>query len=84
MKQLTNRKKSQSGQSLIEYLILVSVMGIATIGIVRLLGHNVKARLTEAVWALNGQERKVESEKPNEKHYQNSDLSNFFEGAQKK
>ncbi len=40
-----NKFKALAGQSLTEYLILVSLIGIGSIGVVQTLGHNIQSRL---------------------------------------
>jgi len=47
-KQPKTIKKKQKGQGLIEYLILVALMGVATIGVIRILNQTVKSRFASA------------------------------------
>ena len=82
-KQVKNRFKKR-GQGLIEYLILVALMGVATIGIIRVLNQTIKARFASAVYALQGKPKKVKTESVKEQDYKKSDLSNFMNGAASK
>ena len=72
---------SQRGQGLIEYLILVALMGVATIGIVRTLNQTVKSRFANAIYALQGRNQKAKTHNMKKEEYQRSDLSNFMSGS---
>ena len=74
----TNKKR---GQGLIEYLILVALMAVATIGIVRVLNQTVKARFANAIYALQGSTKKVKTESVKSSDHKKSDLSDFVSGA---
>lgn len=76
--------KKQKGQGLIEYLILVALMGVATIGVIRVLNQTIKSRFASAVYALQGKPKKVRTESLKEQNYTKSDLSNFMNGAASK
>ena len=69
------------GQGLIEYLILVALMGVATIGIIRTLNQTVKSRFANAIYALQGRKQKAKTHQLKKGEYQRSDLSNFMSGA---
>ena len=71
----------QRGQGLIEYLILVAIMGVATIGIMRTLNQTVKSRFANAIYALQGRNQKASTHNMRKEEYQRSDLSNFMSGA---
>ena len=71
----------QRGQGLIEYLILVALMGVAAIGIVRTLNQTVKSRFANAVYALQGRNQKAKTHNMKKEEYQRSDLSNFMSGS---
>ncbi len=75
---------NQKGQGLIEYLILIALMGVATIGVIRVLNQTIKARFASAVYALQGKPKKVKTESLNKRDYQKSDLSDFMNGAASK
>ena len=74
-------KRNNRGQGLIEYLILVAIMGVATIGIIRTLNQTIKSRFANAIYALQGRNQKAKTHNLNKKEYQRSDLSNFMSGA---
>ena len=77
---ITNSK----GQGLIEYLVLVALMGIATIGIIRTLNQTLKSRFANAIYALQGKPQKARMEKLSKKALEKSDLGNFVTGAASK
>lgn len=73
---------NQRGQSLIEYVILVALVGVATIGMVRLLQKSVKVNLANVVHALQSDEKRKESfERITEDDVRKSDFSDFMNGA---
>lgn len=72
--------QNQRGQSLVEYLLLVALMAIATIGILRLLNHTVQAQFANVTNVLQG-ENKVSFEKVEKSDYRKKDMSNFMSGA---
>lgn len=78
-------KKKQSGQSLTEYLILVALIAISSIGIIRVLGQTTRAQLSNITNALQGgHSRKVKSIKVRSTHYSQKDLSDFMKNASNK
>ena len=79
-----NQKNKKRGQGLIEYLILVALMGVASIGVIRVLNQTIKSRFASAVYALQGTPKKVQTESVREQDYKKSDLSNFMNGAASK
>jgi pilus assembly protein Flp/PilA len=72
--------RNQRGQGLIEYLIIVALMGVATIAIVRVMGETVSAKFASVTHALQG-ERKSIKPRIEESHYKKKDLGNFFDGT---
>ncbi len=73
--------KSQKGQSLIEYLILVALMAIASIGIVKVLGQNLQGQFARVTHALKGESTKPRLRSVNKSYYKQKDLGDFFDGA---
>lgn len=73
--------RNQRGQGLIEYLIIVALMGIATIAIVRVMGQTVSSRFASITYALQGVKKSATSESVDESHYKKKDLGNFFDGV---
>lgn len=77
MKRLSNER----GQGLIEYLIIVALMGVAAIAIVRVLGQTVNSRFASITYALRGEKKSVQAEKVDESYYKKRDLGDFFNGV---
>ena len=74
--------RNQRGQSLIEYVILVALVGVATIGMVRLLQKSVKVNLANVVHALQSDGKRKESqERVTEDDLRKADFGNFMNGA---
>lgn len=76
------RLRNQRGQSLIEYLILVSLMGIASLVAVRTLSQNVITRfaiISDAIHGSKGPARKMD--RIEESQTKKRDMSDFFRGS---
>ena len=77
--------QNQKGQALMEYLILVCLMGVACIGMVRLLQNTVNVNFANAVNSLQGgSSRKVSYEKVEESDTKKKDFSDFMRGSSKR
>lgn len=81
-KQKSKKFLNQKGQGLIEYLIIVALVAVATMGVVRVVGANVSVQFARVNQALGGKavdhmnEHNVSKDMVKKK-----DLSNFLEGA---
>lgn len=75
------KRRRQAGQGLIEYLILVALMAVATIAVVRSLSHVVQARFANALYAIQGVKKTVRTETFSEDQIRKKDLSDFMNGA---
>ena len=73
--------KNQRGQGLIEYLIIVALMGVATIAIVRTMGTAVEGKFATITEALQG-DKKSHKVQVGADLYKKKDMSNFFDGIQ--
>ena len=79
-----NKIQNQKGQGLIEYLILVAIIAVATIGIVRVVGANVAVQFANVAKALgSGDDNQLKAENIDAGMYSKKDLSNFLKGAAK-
>lgn len=72
---------SNRGQGLVEYLILVALMGVATIGVVRVCNQVLTTRFAKVAMAIQGKNDSVENVDVNKSLYKKRDLGDFFEGA---
>jgi pilus assembly protein Flp/PilA len=74
--------QNQKGQGLIEYLIIVALVAVATIGIVRVVGQNVSVQYANIAKALGGEDdRQYTAGKVEDQMYKKKDLSDFLHGA---
>lgn len=78
---LSQALRNQRGQGLIEYLVIVALMGVATIAIVRVMGQTVTSRFASVTYALQGKRKQVTPEKVEESYHKKKDLSDFFDGV---
>lgn len=78
-----SRFSNERGQGLIEYLILVALMAVATIGIVRVLNKNVNAQFANIICGLQGRQcrNKASLEKVEDSALKKRDLSDFLNGS---
>ncbi len=76
-----NRAKNRRGQAIAEYLILVALVGIASIAVIQVLSTNLRRKIGDVANAIGGKSsEKIESKKVEADHYEIKDLSNFKEG----
>lgn len=76
--------KSQKGQGLIEYLIIVCLVSVASIAVMRVIGQNINAKFSQVANSIQGKKSTaggVHMDEIRETHYKKRDLSNFFSGA---
>lgn len=73
--------RNSRGQSLIEYVILVALVGVASIGMVRLLQSSVKVNLARIVNGLQGKSARAKHETLREDDTRKSDFGDFMNGA---
>jgi Flp pilus assembly pilin Flp len=73
--------KNENGQGLVEYLVIVALMGVAAIAIVRVMGQTVSSRFASVTYALQGVKKSAEAAPIEESHYKKKDLGNFFDGV---
>ena len=76
-------KKNQRGQGLIEYLIILALMGAATIGITIKLNQTVRRQFVNVIYSLQGGEpRRAHRVQIYESDQSRRDFSNFLNGSQ--
>ncbi len=74
--------KNQKGQTLIEYLIIVALVGVGSIALMRAVSQNINAKFAGVVHALGGQvEGNRSSQKVSENMYRKRDLRDFVRGS---
>ncbi len=78
MASITNER----GQGLIEYVILVALVAVATMGMVRVLQHTVKVNLANVIHSLQGDRTRREAfEKVDKSDLRKSDFTDFMNGS---
>ena len=79
-----NFKKNfdQRGQGLIEYLTLVALISVATIGVVKVVGSNLSKKYENINRALGASRTtELKAENASDSSLKQKDLSNFLDGA---
>jgi Flp pilus assembly pilin Flp len=78
MKRILNQK----GQSLVEYLVIVALVGVSGIAIMRSVGQNVNVQFAKVAKALGGEVRGTpKADAISETAYKRKDLRNFMSGS---
>lgn len=72
--------RNQRGQGLIEYLIIVALMGVATIAIIRTMGNVVSSKFAAISYQLQG-EATAPKARIDKRSHQKRDMGDFFKGA---
>lgn len=75
--------RNQNGQGLVEYVILVALVGVATIFMVRKLQHTVIVNMANITHALqsNDKKRKESFDRVDAEDVRKRDFSDFMNGA---
>ena len=67
------------GQGLVEYLILVGLISLASVAVVRIVGKNVSELYARVSTKLRGEHDHIQMTRPDESTYQAKGLNNFDE-----
>ena len=70
-------QRRKRGQAISEYLILVALVAVASIGVIQVLSSNLRLRLGRVAAQLGGQDMNRRAERVEEEHYQIRDLGDF-------
>ena len=76
--------KKNSGQGVIEYIILVAIIAVASMGIVKILGHTVSTKLAQITLSLQGKSnraKQIEEPEVKKKHSQERGMDDFYESS---
>lgn len=73
--------KNKNGQGLIEYLMLVALIAVATIGVVKVVGHNLGKKYENINRALGASGDELQAVNASKSAISQKDLSNFLDGA---
>ncbi len=76
-------KQNNRGQSLIEYMVIVALMAVATMGVMRILSQTTRGKLATIIQSLQGGKSnvRVKFEKIGKEDIQKKDMGNFFRGS---
>ena len=74
---------NQRGQGLIEYLIVVALIAVATIGVVRVVGQAVATRFASVSQALQGKNKRYAVDAIDENLLKRRDMGTFMNGVGK-
>ncbi|CAN5468311.1 hypothetical protein BH10BDE1_BH10BDE1_25560 [soil metagenome] len=69
------------GQGLVEYLIIVALIAVATIGVIRVMGQAVTSRFATISYALQGDKKKPPVDAIDETLLRKKDLGDFMNGV---
>ena len=73
---------NQKGQGLIEYMILVALIAVASIGVTMSMQETLTAKLTTITHKLQGRRGgTVQADQVQESQYRKKDLSDFMQGS---
>ncbi len=73
--------QNQRGQGLIEYLIVVALIAVATIGVMRFVGQSVSSKFAEIGYALDGKKKTVAIDTLDDNLVKKRDLGDFLNGV---
>ena len=77
----TKSLNNQRGQGLMEYLILVALVTVASIGVVRVVGSNISRQYAKINKSLGSEDRSPQLLTVDQDDLQKKDLSNFMNGS---
>lgn len=77
-----NLIKNQKGQGLVEYIILVALISVATIGVVKVVGNNVATQYENINRSLGAKNKgKLSINNASDSALKQKDLSNFMDAS---
>ncbi len=79
MKKIYNKK----GQGLVEYMVIVALMAVATMGMMRILSNTTTKKLASITQTIQGSRAglSIEMEQIEESDIKKKDMSDFFHGS---
>jgi len=79
---MLTQKPKKRGQTLIEYLILVSLVAVGSMAVIQVLSSNLNRKLGSVANALSGNSsKKIEGVSVTEDHYKIRDLGDFSDAS---
>lgn len=81
-KRKPEERKHERGQALLEYLLLVCLVTVATVGVVRVFQKTIKVNFTKSIMALQGDRSASPAhDRVQESTLRKSDFRDFMNGA---
>jgi len=74
-------RRASRGQSLVEYLILLCLVAVAAIGVVSVVGTNLREQYANVSKALRGDRGSVSKTRERKEDYESRGLDDFMESA---
>ncbi len=78
-------KFKNKGQGVIEYIILVAIIAVASLGMVKILGGTIGAKFAQITHTLQGEHAKARQVHPpqvEKRHWQPRDMDDFYESSE--
>jgi len=75
---------NKKGQGMIEYIILIAIIAVASLGIVKILGNTITKKMTQITYALQGKSARAKSvpmPEVEKKHYEERGMEDFYESS---
>ncbi len=75
--------KNRRGQGLVEYMVIVALMAVASMGIMRVLSKTTSGKLAQITQSLQGGKANIniEFENVDQQDLRKKDMSDFFQGS---
>ncbi len=80
---MKNLLRNQRGQGLVEYMVIVALMAVASMGVMRILSKTTSGKLAQITQSLQGGKASVnvEFENVEKDDLRKKDMSDFFQGS---
>lgn len=73
--------RNQRGQSLVEYLMLVALIAVGTMGVVRAVSYTVSAKFATVGAQIAGEQKSYKGETDFNQYVRKKDMGDFFNHA---
>lgn len=73
--------KNPSGQGTVEYLLLVALIAVGTMGVLRALSHTISAKFATVGAQIAGEKKTYRGETDFNQYVRKKDMGNFFDHA---
>lgn len=73
--------KSNAGQGLVEYLVLLCLVTVSSIAVVSIVGQNIKAQYARISKAISGKGGQVNMDQPSSESYKSRGMDDFTDSS---